>query len=524
MNCNSLSSLSVVLCRVIKTPRASELPKRCTANCPINPLCRIQRAGSQWVTAPNKIGGQGHRAATKVCRGILLQRENFVSPSSRARSVGTWHGLSRCQESLSYFSQSLFGGVRGNVPKFDFPEKVAPLHLSKFGNVQGKCFHICWSFCHFRSSTSPCPEGSFLAPEISRLFGDKVGASLVGRSAAGLQGGQDNQKSHTENNRHSTQTKRQTESRSDGGGAPRTGRGGQTVEISRRSTHAALRQGVVSWGHVKPTQRGKPKTTSARHSMVQRGGAPHRADFVAIQYDDEGKGQNSISRPVSNRQEVIQTGQTPRLLPKQPDIHWSAGGTNKIHTAGTHFQEWPVSPPSSWESKFFLARARCLSAGLRYLRLTRLPRHDRGPVPGGNRSAASCLCTVLRRALHHYATRSPSLMREQVSPLPESSCFWLPLEGIANVVGSSSQSGTVWQTSLGKGLGRLSVWPEAKEPATRQDSQVWKRFWGEAAAWPSWSPAPTSSSSVINGSNVIHLHDGGLRTTCNQHAWECIFP
>ena len=56
---------------------------------------------------------------------------------------------------------------------------------------------------------------------------------------------------------------------------------------------------------------------------------------------------------------------------------------------------------------FFLARARCLSAGLRYLRLTRLPRHDRGPVPRGNRSAASCLCTVLRRALYHYATRSP---------------------------------------------------------------------------------------------------------------------
>ena len=59
---------------------------------------------------------------------------------------------------------------------------------------------------------------------------------------------------------------------------------------------------------------------------------------------------------------------------------------------------------------FFLARARCLSAGLRYLRLTRLPRHDRGPVPGGNRSAASCLCTVLRRALYHYATRSPTLL------------------------------------------------------------------------------------------------------------------
>ena len=56
----------------------------------------------------------------------------------------------------------------------------------------------------------------------------------------------------------------------------------------------------------------------------------------------------------------------------------------------------------------FLARARCLSAGLRYLRLSRLPRHDSGPVPGENRSAASCLCTVLRRALYHYATRSPN--------------------------------------------------------------------------------------------------------------------
>ena len=32
-----------------------------------------------------------------------------------------------------------------------------------------------------------------------------------------------------------------------------------------------------------------------------------------------------------------------------------------------------------------------LSAGLRYWRLTRPPRHDRSPVPGGNRSAASSL-------------------------------------------------------------------------------------------------------------------------------------
>ena len=44
--------------------------------------------------------------------------------------------------------------------------------------------------------------------------------------------------------------------------------------------------------------------------------------------------------------------------------------------------------------------------GSRHLTLTRLPRHDRGPVHGGNRSAASCLCTVLRRALYQNATRS----------------------------------------------------------------------------------------------------------------------
>ena len=31
------------------------------------------------------------------------------------------------------------------------------------------------------------------------------------------------------------------------------------------------------------------------------------------------------------------------------------------------------------------------------------------PRTRGNRSAASCLCTVLRRALYHYATRSPMM-------------------------------------------------------------------------------------------------------------------
>ena len=57
----------------------------------------------------------------------------------------------------------------------------------------------------------------------------------------------------------------------------------------------------------------------------------------------------------------------------------------------------------------FLTGALCLSAGRGVLRLTRLPCHDRGPVPGGDRSAASCLCTVLRRALYHYSTRRDRL-------------------------------------------------------------------------------------------------------------------
>ena len=48
---------------------------------------------------------------------------------------------------------------------------------------------------------------------------------------------------------------------------------------------------------------------------------------------------------------------------------------------------------------FFLTSALCLSAGRGVLRLTRLPRQDRGPVSGRNRSAASCRCTVLGRAL-----------------------------------------------------------------------------------------------------------------------------
>ena len=73
----------------------------------------------------------------------------------------------------------------------------------------------------------------------------------------------------------------------------------------------------------------------------------------------------------------------------------------------------------------FLARARCLSAGLRYLRLTRLPRHDRGPVPGGNRSAASCLCTVLRRALS--TTRRDRLVQLPLKKWQIRIFYWRPI-------------------------------------------------------------------------------------------------
>ena len=48
---------------------------------------------------------------------------------------------------------------------------------------------------------------------------------------------------------------------------------------------------------------------------------------------------------------------------------------------------WAPLPPLDSYRSFqpghnFLARARCLSAGLRYLRLTRLPRHDRPRTRG----------------------------------------------------------------------------------------------------------------------------------------------
>ena len=49
----------------------------------------------------------------------------------------------------------------------------------------------------------------------------------------------------------------------------------------------------MSWGHVKPTQRGKPKTTRRQAQHGVEGSAPHRAEaFVAIQYEDAGKKAN----------------------------------------------------------------------------------------------------------------------------------------------------------------------------------------------------------------------------------------
>ena len=73
-----------------------------------------------------------------------------------------------------------FWSVNKKLYRFCFlPWKSCTFAPFNFGNVQGKCFQIFWSFYYYRSSTSPCPEGSFSAPEIGRLFGDAVGASLV---------------------------------------------------------------------------------------------------------------------------------------------------------------------------------------------------------------------------------------------------------------------------------------------------------------------------------------------------------
>jgi hypothetical protein len=72
---------------------------------------------------------------------------------------------------------------------------------------------------------------------------------------------------------------------------------------------------------VKPTQRGKPKTTKRQAQHDVEGNAPHRAEaFAAIQTKTQGRRRHTISRPVSRRREIKQTGQTPGPLQKQPDI------------------------------------------------------------------------------------------------------------------------------------------------------------------------------------------------------------
>ena len=150
----------------------------------------------------------------------------------------------------------------------------------------------------------------------------------LGRSPAGPQDGQDNQEeSHTENNRQSTQKKRQTESRSGRGRSAQDRQRGTDREISRvrrggvRTLHYGAGSGVV--GPPEADSEGGSQEPQAPGTAWCRGRCPpHRAEaFVAIQYvDEEKKKANSISRPASNRQEVVQTGQTPRPLPKQPDI------------------------------------------------------------------------------------------------------------------------------------------------------------------------------------------------------------
>ena len=54
-------------------------------------------------------------------------------------------------------------------------------------------------------------------------------------------------------------------------------------------------------------------------------------------------------------------------------------GNEQVHS-GTHSGRLTHKTGIVETKCTFCARVRCFSAGLRYLRLTRLPRHDRGPV------------------------------------------------------------------------------------------------------------------------------------------------
>ena len=67
----------------------------------------------------------------------------------------------------------------------------------------------------------------------------------------------------------------------------------------------------------------------------------------------------------------------------------------------------PQFPPPL--SAFFFDRRPVPFGGSRCIETYSSTTSRSRPRTRGNRSAASCLCTVLRRALYHYSTRSPSL-------------------------------------------------------------------------------------------------------------------
>jgi hypothetical protein len=80
----------VVLCRVIITPRASELPKRCSTSCPINQSCRIQRAGSQWIAAHPRGARATERPQKFVdvfCHGERQHRISIFQSNDRRHNL-----------------------------------------------------------------------------------------------------------------------------------------------------------------------------------------------------------------------------------------------------------------------------------------------------------------------------------------------------------------------------------------------------------------------------------------------------
>ena len=91
--------------------------------------------------------GEGERA--KYCGG--QGRKQTTSDGTTRWSIS----LLCCQKidrEKWECNRATFRSVNKKLYSSSSDAKVARLHASKFGNVQGKCFHICWSFCCFRSS------------------------------------------------------------------------------------------------------------------------------------------------------------------------------------------------------------------------------------------------------------------------------------------------------------------------------------------------------------------------------------